>query len=83
MKRISFTMTPDNDGRITVTNTLEYIMQNIPQIKVPDADITKIPFATLTHTEDNTKKCVDGYTEGITWIGGRCTEYQFTLIFKW
>ena len=23
-----------------------------------------------------------GYTEGITWICGRCTEYQFTLIFK-
>ena len=82
MKRISFTMTPDNDGRITVTNTLEYIMQNVPQIKVPDIDITKIPLADLTLTEDSTKKCVDGYTEGITWIGGRCTEYQFTLIFK-
>ena len=82
MERISFTMTADNDGKITVKNVLEYIMQNVPQIKVPDADITKIPLATLTLTEDNTKKCVDGYTEGITRIGGRCTEYQFTLIFK-
>ena len=83
MERISFTMTADNDGKITVKNVLEYIMQNVPQIKVPDADISKIPLADLTLTEDSTKKCVDGYTEGITGIGGRCTEYQFALIFKW
>ena len=57
-------------------------MQNVPEIKVPDADITKIPLATLTLAEDSTKKCVDGIVEGITWIGERCTEYQFTLIFK-
>ena len=82
MERISFILSVDSDGKITVKNVLEYIMQNVPQIKVPDADITKIPLATLTLTEDNTKKCVDGYTKGITWIGGRCTEYQFTLIFK-
>ena len=82
MKRISFTMTPDNDGRITVTNTLEYIMQNVPQIKVPDADINTISLSQLTLTEDNTKKCVDGIAEGITWIGGKCTQYGFTLIFK-
>ena len=82
MERISFTMTADNDGKITVTNTLKHIMQNVPQIKVPDADITKIPLATLTLTEDNTKKCVDGYAEGTTWINGKCTQYVFTLIFK-
>ena len=82
MERISFTMATNNNGKITVRDVLCYIMQNIPQIKVPDADISKIPLAALTLTEDNTKKCVDGYTEGITWISGRCTEYQFTLIFK-
>ena len=82
MKRISFIMTADTDGKITVKNVLEYIMQNVPQIKVPDADITKIPLATLTLTEDNTKKCVDGYSEGTTWINGKCTQYVFTLIFK-
>ena len=82
MERISFTMTADNDGKITVKNVLEYIMQNIPQIKVPDADVTKIPLADLTLADDGNKKCVDGIAEGITWIGGRCTEYQFTLIFK-
>ena len=82
MKRISFTMTANNDGKITVKDVLEYIMQNVPEIKVPDADITKIPLATLTLAEDSTKKCVDGIVEGITWIGGRCTEYQFALIFK-
>ena len=82
MERISFTMTADNDGKITVKNVLEYIMQNIPQIKVPDADVTKIPLAALTLADDGNKKCVDGIAEGITWIGGRCTEYQFTLIFK-
>lgn len=82
MKRISFTMTPDNDGRITVTNTLEYIMQNIPQIKVPDADISTISLSQLTLTEDKNKKCVDGIAEGRTWINGKCTQYVFTLIFK-
>lgn len=82
MERISFTMTADNDGKITVKNVLEYIIQNVSQIKVPDADINTIPLAELTLTDDNTKKCVDGIAEGITWIGGRCTEYQFTLFFK-
>ena len=82
MKRISFTMTVDDDGKITVKNVLEYIMQNIPQIKVPDADISIIPLADLTLADDNTKRCVDGIAEGATWINGRCTEYQFTLIFK-
>ena len=82
MERISFILSVKKKKKITVKNVLEYIMQNVPQIKVPDADITKIPLATLTLTKDNTKKCIDGYTEGITWIGGRCTEYQFTLIFK-
>ena len=82
MERISFIMTADNDGKITVKNVLEYIMQNVPEIKIPDADINTIPLAALTIADDNTKKCVDGYTEGITWISGRCTEYQFTLIFR-
>ena len=82
MKRISFTMTADNDGKITVTNTLKYIMQNVPQIKVPDADITKIPLATLTLAEDPTKHCVDGYASGLKWDNGRFVEYEFTLIFR-
>ena len=82
MERISFIMTADNDGKITVTNTLKYIMQNVPEIKVPDADISTISLSQLTLTEDKNKKCVDGIAEGRTWIGGRCTEYQFTLIFR-
>ena len=82
MKKISFTMSADNDGKITVSNTLKYIMQNIPEIKVPDADISKIPLASLTLADDGNKKCVDGYAEGITWINGKCTQYVFTLIFK-
>lgn len=82
MKRISFTMTADNDGKITVTNTLKYIIQNVPQIKVPDADIATIPLATLTLTDDSTKKCVDGYVSGLKWDNGKFTEYEFTLIFK-
>ena len=82
MERISFTMTTDNDGKITVKNVLEYIMQNIPQIKVPDADINTISLSQLTLTEDRTKKCVDGIAEGRTWINGRCKQYVFTLIFK-
>ena len=82
MERISFILPVDSDGKITVKNVLEYIMQNVPQIKVPDTDINTISLSQLTLAEDNTKKCVDGYAEGTTWIGGRCTEYVFTLIFK-
>ena len=81
MERISFIMVTNN-GKITVRDVLCYIMQNIPQIKVPDADITKIPLADLTLADDSTKKCVDGIAEGRTWINGRCTQYVFTLIFK-
>lgn len=81
MERINFTIQPDNNGKITVTNTLKHIMQNIPQISVPDADITKIPLAQLTLADDTTKKCINGYAEGKSWNDGKCTEYQFTLIF--
>ena len=82
MKRISFTMTTNNNGKITVRDVLCYIMQNIPQIKVPDADISTISLSQLTLTEDKNKKCVDGIAEGRTWINGKCTQYVFTLIFK-
>lgn len=82
MERISFTMATNNNGKITVRDVLCYIMQNIPQIKVPDTDINTISLSQLTLAEDITKKCVDGIAEGRTWIGGRCTQYVFTLIFK-
>ena len=82
MERISFIMATNNNGKITVRDVLCYIMQNIPQIKVPDADISKIPLADLTLADDSTKKCVDGIAEGRTWTNGRCTQYVFTLIFK-
>ena len=39
MKRISFTMHIDADGKITVKEILTYIIQNLPEIKVPDTDI--------------------------------------------
>ena len=82
MERISFILSVDSDGKITVKNVLEYIMQNVPQIKVPYTDINTISLSQLTLAEDNTKKCVDGYAEGTTWINGKCTQYVFTLIFK-
>ena len=82
MERISFIMATNNNGEITVRDVLYYIMQNIPQIKIPDTDISTISLSQLTLTEDRTKKCVDGIAEGITWINGRCTQYVFTLIFK-
>jgi len=81
MKKISFTMVSDETGKVTVTNTLKHIMQNVPEITVPDADITTIPLAALTLTEDNAKHCVEGYAEGKSWNSGKWTEYQFTLIF--
>ena len=75
-------MATNNNGKITVRDVLYYIMQNIPQIKIPDTDISTISLSQLTLTEDRTKKCVDGIAEGRTWINGRCTQYVFTLIFK-
>ena len=81
MERISFIMATNN-GKITVRDVLCYIMQSVPQIKVPDADITKIPLAALTLADDITKHCVDGYASGLKWDNGRFVEYQFTLIFK-
>ena len=82
MEKISIIMKPDDEEKITVKNVLEYIMQNVPQIKVPDTDITKIPLTALMLAEDTTKHCVDGYASGINWINGKFVEYQFTLIFK-
>lgn len=82
MEKISIIMMADDEGKITVKSVLEYIMQNVPQIKVPDADITKIPLAALTLADDTTKHCVDGYASGLKWDNGRFVEYQFTLIFK-
>ena len=82
MEKISIIMMADNEGKITVKSVLEYIMQNVPQIKVPDADITKIPLAALTLADDTTKHCVDGYASGLKWDNGIFVEYQFTLIFK-
>ena len=82
MERISFIMATNNNGKITVRDVLYYIMQNIPQIKIPDTDISTISLSQLTLTEDRTKKCVDGIAEGRTWINGKCTQYVFTLIFK-
>lgn len=81
MKRITFTMKPDNEGKITVTNTIKHIMQNVSQIAVPDTDITTIPLVALPLADDTTKHCVEGYTEGKKWNDGKYTEYQFTLIF--
>lgn len=81
MERISFVMMPDSHGRITVTNTVKHIMENVPEIKVPDMDITQIPLAALSLTNDATKHCIDGYAEGKKWIKDRYTEYEFTLIF--
>ncbi|KSV57764.1 hypothetical protein [Acetivibrio ethanolgignens] len=82
MERINFIMATNNNGKITVRDVLCYIMQNIPQIKVPNTDINTISLSQLTLADDRTKKCVGGIAEGRTWIGGRCTQYVFTLIFK-
>lgn len=80
--RIIFTISPDENGRITVTNVIKYIKKNVPEIKVPDSDITKIPLAALSLAEDNTKTCVDGYASGKRWENGKFIDYEFTLIFK-
>ena len=81
MKRISFTMQPDSDGRITVTSVIQKILETIPGIRVPNTDITRIPLAALSLMEDQSKYCVDGYVDGKEWKDGRFTEYQFTLVF--
>ena len=84
MERISFILSVDSDGKITVKNTMLYIMQNVPQIRIPaDIDIMDISLSMLTLAEDSRKRCVDGLLEGITWNDEKCayTDYKCTLIF--
>ena len=81
MKRISFTMHINVDGKITVKEILTYIIQNLPEIKVPDTDIMQIPLAALALSEDSTKHCIDGEAYAKKWKDGRYTEYEITLIF--
>ncbi len=81
MKRISFTMHIDEDGKITVKEILTYIIQNLPEIKVPDADIMQIPLAALTLSDDSNKHCIDGEICGRKWQDGKYIEYEITLIF--
>lgn len=82
MKRISFTMCIDADGKITVKEILTFIIQNLPEIKVPDTDIMQIPLAALTLSENRKKHCVDGEAYAKKWKDGRYTEYEITLIFE-
>ena len=83
MERISFILSVDSDGKITVKNTILYIIENVPQVKIPaNIDIMDISLSMLTLTGDSTKKCIDGYAEGVSWVNGKCTQYKFTLVFK-
>lgn len=82
MKRISFTMHINADGKITVKEILTYIIQNLPEIKVPDTDIMQIPLAALTLSEESTKHCIDGEIFGKRWQDEKYVEYEITLIFR-
>lgn len=79
MKRVSFTMYIDADGKITVKEILTYIIQNLPEI--PDSDIMQIPLAALALSEDNTKHCIAGEMCSKKWQDGKYTEYEIILIF--
>lgn len=84
MERISFIIPVDSDGKITVKNTILYIIENVPQVKIPaDIDIMDISLSMLTFSKDNTKNCIDGLLEGVTWNNEKCTytDYKCTLIF--
>ena len=84
MERISFILSVDSDGKITVKNTMLYIMENVPQVKIPaDMDIMNVSLSMLTLAEDSTKKCIDGLLEGVTWNNEKCayTDYKCTLVF--
>lgn len=71
----------DADGKITVKEILIYIIQNLPEIKVPDTDIMQIPLAALTLSDDSEKHCIDGEAYAKKWKNGRYTEYEISLIF--
>ena len=84
MERISFILSVDSDGKITVKNTMLYIMEHVPQVKIPtDMDIMNISLSMLTLAEDSTKKCIDGLLEGASWNDEKCmyTTYKCTLVF--
>ena len=81
MKRISFIMSIDAEGKITVKEILNYIIQNVPEVKVPDTDIMQIPLASLALSDDSTKHCIDGEMCGKKWQDGKYMEYEITLTF--
>ena len=84
MERISFILSVDSDGKITVKNTMLYIMENVPQIKIPtDIDIMNISLSMLTLSNDNTRKCLKGTFVGTKWNNNLCvyTEGTLELIF--
>ncbi len=81
MKRISFIMSIDAEGKITVKEILNYIIQNLPEVKVPDTDIMQIPLASLALSDDSTKHCIDGEMCGKKWQDGKYMEYEITLTF--
>ena len=60
---------------------MNHIIQNLPEIKIPAADIMQIPLAALTLSDDSKKHCVDGEMCGKKWQDGKYTEYEITLIF--
>ena len=56
MERISFILSVDSDGKITVKNIMLYIMKNLPQVKIPaDMDIMNVSLSMLTLAKDSTK----------------------------
>ena len=72
-----------DNGRLKTVDVIRYIKNHFPQIKVPDIDIMNISLSMLTLAEDNTKKCIDGLLEGVTWNNEKCkyTDYKCTLVF--
>ena len=74
-------MSIDAEGKITVKEILNYIIQNVPEVKVPDTDIMQIPLAALTLSDDSNKHCIDGEICGRKWQDGKYIEYEITLIF--
>lgn len=74
---ISFNMFPDEIGKITVRETLEYIRENVQIIKIPDKDLMKISLSELRIFVDREMKCTDGYVQK-----HNDGSYTIELIFK-
>lgn len=66
MKKIVIPVITEN-GKLRAVFALKQIQEFTKEITFPNMDLNKVSLSMLTLTNDDTKKCVNGYFVGNTW----------------